>query len=89
MSLRPASKKEQEELVWKAKNGLALNLRELAVVLGYSYRTLCQWKVDGLPLVDGKLPSSEAWAWRKKHLAAQEQSPRASSVEHLIPAALR
>lgn len=61
MRIKQLSKQEKEEIIWKAQNGLALNLSELSVVLGYSYRTLGQWKSDGLPLVDGKLPVKEAW----------------------------
>ncbi len=87
MSRKPLSSAEIHK---RAKLGLALNLRELAVALGYSARTLQQWKADGLPLVDGKLPVKEAWAWRKKFLREQPQaSPQESSVSHLVPEVLR
>jgi hypothetical protein len=64
----PFSEKEEQTLC-KAQSGVSLNLRELATALGYSYSTMQQWKREGLPLVDGKLPKNEAWLWRKTYLA--------------------
>lgn len=88
--VRNLAKSEREQLHARAKRGEALALWELAVVLGYSYSVLLTWKREGLPLVDGKLPASEAWVWRKAFLASKPENPQQeSSIAHLIPANLR
>ena len=82
------TRRSHDEILQRAKDGLALNPGELAVALGYSPRVISQWLADGLPLVDGKLPMKEAWAWRKNYLAAHLRPPK-FSVSHLIPPCLR
>ncbi len=58
-----------EKIFYKAQLGAALNLRELAVALGYSYPIMRKWRRDGMPMMDGKITRAEAWTWRKTLLA--------------------
>jgi hypothetical protein len=75
-------KKDVESALQKAQAGMALNLRELARALGYSYSVILQWKRDGLPLMDGRVTKNEALAWRKIHLgqATYSLEPRTPAV---------
>lgn len=75
-------KKDVEVALQKAQAGMALNLRELARALGYSYSVILQWKRDGLPLMDGRVTKNEALAWRKIHLGQKTYSiePRTPAV---------
>ena len=56
-----------EHLLWKAKQGMALNLSELSIASGYSYSTWKRWHARGLPLVAGRISLSEGMKWARKH----------------------
>lgn len=58
---------DKDEILSRAREGLALNLKELAVATGYGYSTVRGWHSNGMPLLDGKITRSEALAWRKKY----------------------
>jgi len=62
---------ERRDIQRRGHDGEALFLWELAVFLGYGYSTILKWKREGLPLVDGKIPAKEAWAWRKRFVQAE------------------
>ena len=80
MSDKQLSKKDREEVMWKAKNGLALTLKELSVVSGYGYSQWRSWKAQGLPLIAGKIPLKKAIEWVERWAqAGQSQVPRQSN----------
>jgi hypothetical protein len=60
----------------KAKNDMALNLTELAVVTGYSYSSL---KAMHLPLAFGKMRLRDFWRFLSSRMVATEM-PAAYSV---------
>jgi hypothetical protein len=47
--------------LFKWNNGMAVNLKELAVVTGYDYATVRRW---GVPLFDRKITKLEFSAWK-------------------------
>src|SRR5713101_3325450 len=47
--------------LFKWSNGMAVNLKELAVVTGYDYATVRHW---GVPLFDRKITKLEFSAWK-------------------------
>lgn len=70
-----------EDIIQKAKLGLALNLGELAVSSGYGYDQWKKWKAAGLPMIAGKLPLREASRWARNYelkKATQSSSRRRS-----------
>jgi len=56
-----------QEIITRAREGMALNLKELAIATGYGYSTVRCWHTNGMPLLDGKITRSEALAWRRKY----------------------
>ncbi len=65
-----------DEIMHRAKLGMALNLGQLATATGYGYSTIQKWHKMGMPLIDGRITLQDAWAWRKAHAAANiEPSP--------------
>jgi hypothetical protein len=56
-----------EEIMIRARGGMALNLKELAVATGYGYSTVRGWHLNGMPLLDGKITRKEALTWRKEY----------------------
>lgn len=60
--------------LFKWNNGMALNLKEVAVVTGYDYGRVRRW---GVPLFAGKITKSEfeSWKRREKTQAANENVP--------------
>jgi len=56
-----------EEIIRRARQGLALNIGELAVAMGYGYSTVQKWHKEGMPLYDGRTFLSDAKAWVKRH----------------------
>ena len=75
---------DKEEILARAREGLALNLKELAVATGYGYSTVRGWHYNGMPLLDGKITRGEALAWRKKYERSKpvESQPENSTVSH-------
>jgi hypothetical protein len=73
-----------EEIIAKARQGLCLNLKELAVASGYGYPTVLGWKPDGLPLVCGKITLREAlnWVRCRYRLRQEEELTQTHSVLH-------
>ena len=57
------STQDRDEVMWKAQNGLALSLKELSVASGYGYSQWRSWKMQGLPLIAGKIPLKKAVEW--------------------------
>jgi hypothetical protein len=49
--------------LFKWNNGMAVNLKELAVVTGYHYATARRW---GVPLFAGKITKSEFESWKRR-----------------------
>jgi len=49
--------------LFKWSNGMAVNLKELAVVTGYDYATVRHW---GVPLFDRKITKLEFSAWKRE-----------------------
>lgn len=49
--------------LFKWKNSVACNLKEVAVATGYDYKHVRNW---GLPLFDGKITRSEFEAWKRQ-----------------------
>jgi len=79
--MRP--KFSKQEIISRAKQGLALNLHELAIATGYGYSTIRAWHENGMPLLDGRITMREALAWRKqfertKQLGLQSPIPTVS-----------
>ena len=60
-------KYSDEEVRARAKQGMALNLQELATATGYGYSTIRIWHENGMPLLDGRITMKEALAWRKQY----------------------
>jgi hypothetical protein len=77
-------KLSKREIASRAKQGLALNLAQLAVATGYCYSIVRQWKKDGLPLKYGKITLADAYAWLKKFakIKLKESPALASDCEH-------
>jgi hypothetical protein len=77
-------KLSKREIVSRAKQGLALNLRQLATATGYCYSIVRQWKKDGLPLKYGKITRAAADAWLKKiaKIKPKESPTSESGCEH-------
>ena len=75
---------DKDEILSRAREGLALNLKELAIATGYGYSTVRNWHSNGMPLLDGKITRSEALAWRKKYERSKPQESRflPPSLEH-------
>src|SRR5438309_655442 len=48
--------------LFKWNNGMAVNLKELAVVTGYDYASVRRW---GVPLFTGKITKSEFESWKR------------------------
>ena len=72
---------DKEEILARAREGLALNLKELAVATGYGYSTVRGWHYNGMPLLDGKITRTEALAWRRKYEKAKPvELPRGNSI---------
>jgi hypothetical protein len=83
-------KRTREEILQRANEGLALDLKELAEASGYCYRVVCQMKQDGLPLVFGKIRMTDFWKWANARYAGREEiSPQEDSIASLVPASLR
>lgn len=64
----------------KADKGLALNLREVAIVTGYGYRQVRDWN---LPLLSGKITWTEFIAWKASRLVlaqGQQTAPHPESI---------
>ncbi len=59
----------------KAQRGEALNLKELAVIIGMSYGVVRSWS---LPLLNGKLFMEDFVIWRRRQ-SGLELSPLAAS----------
>ena len=80
--MRP--KFSKEEIIRRAKRGLALNLAQLAVATGYCYSIVRQWKKDGLPLKYGKITLADASAWLKQFakIKPKESPALVSGCEH-------
>ena len=78
---------DPERVLWKAKNGLALNLKELTLATGYGYTHWRTWKARGLPLIAGKIPLKKALDWLDKHHAAAEGESATPDLSHLLRAA--
>ena len=74
----------KNEILARAREGLALNLKELAIATGYGYSTVRGWHYNGMPLLDGKTTRSEALAWRKKYEKTKPLESRSLSpiLEH-------
>jgi hypothetical protein len=72
------------EVIVRAKQGLSLNLRELAIASGYGYSMVRKWYKAGLPLMDGRITLRDAMAWRKAQAAGQpgSQSPFPNLSHH-------
>ena len=73
-------KYSDDEVRARAKQGMALNLQELATATGYGYSTIRAWHENGMPLLDGRITMKEALAWRKqyertKQLESQSRIP--------------
>lgn len=81
---------DRNETIWKAKNGLALRLKELAVASGYSYSQWRIWKAQGLPLIAGRIPLKKAQDWIERKAAQErpEDQPEARHLEALREAAI-
>ena len=81
---RMRRKIDKGEILARAREGLALNLKELSVAAGYGYSTVRGWHYNGMPLLDGKITRSEALAWRKKYEKSKpvESLPENSIVLH-------
>ncbi len=68
-----------DHVLWKAKQGMALNLSELSIASGYNYEQWKRWKARGLPLIAGKLPLKPAIRWVKRYevkVVSQSQDRR-------------
>jgi hypothetical protein len=79
-----------EEVMVRAKRGMALNLQELAIASGYGYSTVRQWHANGMLLIDGKITLREALAWRRQYEKArrsESQSPTPTVLRHPLLAA--
>jgi len=59
--------KDNDAIMASARQGLALNLKELAIATGYGYSTVRVWHKNGTPPLDGKITRREAIAWRKSY----------------------
>lgn len=82
-------KYSEDEVRQRAREGLALNLQELAIATGYGYSTVRRWHDNGMPLLDGRITRSDALAWRKrferlKPLELQSQIPTVSHHPLLV-----
>lgn len=82
MSDKRLSNVDRDEVMWKAKNGLALTLKELAIATGYGYSQWCTWKAQGLPLLAKKITLRKALAWLEG--LALETSEDQSQAPHLL-----
>ena len=73
-----------EEVLARAKQGMALNLQELATATGYGYSTIRTWHENGMPLLDGRITMKEALAWRKQYerIKQSESQSRTRTVAH-------
>jgi hypothetical protein len=60
-------KYSDDEVRARAKQGMALNLQELAIATGYGYSTVRTWHDNGMPLLDGRITMKEALVWRKQY----------------------
>ena len=83
---------DNDEVLARARDGLALNLKELAVATGYGYSTVRVWHSNGMPLLDGKITRSEALAWRRKYEKSkpvESQSDHSTVLHHPLLAADR
>jgi hypothetical protein len=72
-----------DEVIKRAKQGMALNLQELAIATGYGYSTVRTWHDNGMPLLDGRITMKDALVWRKRYertkpLGSQSQIPTVS-----------
>lgn len=77
-------KLSQDEIIVRARMGLALNLQELAIATGYGYSTVRGWHDNGMPLLDGKITRKEALGWRRRYekTKPQELQPLTHTVSH-------
>lgn len=83
------AKLNRDEVLWKAKNGQALNLLELSLVSGYSYEQWSSWKYRGLPLVQGKIPVQKAMEWvMSEEMIPETQTSRVYELCHQMSAVL-
>lgn len=81
-----------QEIITRAREGMALNLKELAIATGYGYSTVRCWHTNGMPLLDGKITRSEALAWRRKYERSKpvgSQSDHSTVLHHPLLAADR
>jgi hypothetical protein len=57
-------KYSKDEVLLRARQGMALNMKELAIATGYGYSKVRAWRDNGLPLIDGRITLADA-----RHLA--------------------
>jgi hypothetical protein len=77
-------RRTDKEIIERGKLGLALNLRELAIAMGYGYSKVREWHDKGMPLADGKITLAEAKAWQRRY----EKSKRRLESQSQIPTVL-
>jgi len=77
-------KYSDEEVLARAKQGMALNMWELHIATGRGYSTIREWHENGMPLLDGRITLKEALAWRKEYEKTKpvESSASVSGCEH-------
>ena len=76
---------DKDEILSRAREGLALNLKELAIATGYGYSTVRGWHGNGMSLIDGKITRSEALAWRRRYEKSkplESQSGNSTVLHH-------
>lgn len=76
-------KYSDDEVLARAKQGMALNMWELHIATGRGYSTIREWHENGMPLLDGRITLKEALAWRREY----EKSKQLES-QSLIPTVL-
>jgi hypothetical protein len=75
-------KYSNDEVLARAKQGMALNLKELAIATGYGYSKVREWHDHGLPLIDGRITLADARAWLKSYHKTKRRECRASESDH-------
>lgn len=66
------------EIVQKAKGGMALSLKELAVFCGFSYAVVRGWAKEGLPVINGGTFIDDFVIWRRRKTGL-ESAPEVAS----------
>ncbi len=84
---RSRSQYSDDEIIRRAKTGLALNLSELAVATGYSRSTVRLWHRYGMPLYDGRIILAEAMKWVRANRKTVDAGP--ALVSQTSPPTLR